>query len=198
MADQSSHSSSLPSSLSSAQITAGEVTLLAASRRLAAQPKPIPRIVGKPWRKPLAARPIQIREGQSTESAALPTLSSESKKKRRDNREVFGSILSNMEKEGGLPEARVVNQPLPLKKEMEEASRRSALAVSDPKETVHTESCEGSTRVALEEVVAEKQIEMTEEKKKKKNEEKRAEGDEEAQPRKEKKDKKSSEKRERR
>ncbi|XP_038884775.1 nucleolar protein 58-like [Benincasa hispida] len=95
-----------------------------------------------------------------------------------------------MEKEGGLLEAGFVNQPLPS----EEASRRSALAISDPKETVHTKSYEGPARVALEEVVAEKQPETTEEKKK--NKEKRAEGDEEAKPRKEKKERKSSEKRE--
>ncbi|XP_038879219.1 glutamic acid-rich protein-like [Benincasa hispida] len=103
-----------------------------------------------------------------------------------------------MEKEGGLPEARVVNQLLPSNEEMEETSRRSALAISNPKETVHTESYEGPTRVALEEVVTEKQLKMAEEKKKKKIKEKRAEGDEEAQPRKEKKERKSSEKRVRR
>ncbi|XP_038896743.1 nucleolar protein 58-like [Benincasa hispida] len=104
-----------------------------------------------------------------------------------------------MEKEKGLPKAGLVNQPLPLEEKMEKASRRSALAVLDPKETVHTESYEGPTRVSLEEMVVEKQPEMAEEKKKKKkNKEKRAEGDEEAQPRKEKKERKSSEKRVRR
>ncbi|XP_038877047.1 UPF0329 protein ECU05_1680/ECU11_0050-like [Benincasa hispida] len=87
-----------------------------------------------------------------------------------------------MEKEGGLPEAGVVNQPLPSEEDMEEDSRRNALAVSDPKETVE----------------AKKQPKTAEEKKKKKNKEKRAEGDEEDQPRKEKKERKSSEKRERR
>ncbi|XP_038904268.1 UPF0329 protein ECU05_1680/ECU11_0050-like [Benincasa hispida] len=84
-----------------------------------------------------------------------------------------------MEKEGRLPEAGVVNQPLPSEEKMEEATRRSALAVSDPKE-----------------VVVEKQPEMAEEKKKTKNKEKKAEGDEEAQRKKEKKDRKSSDKRE--
>ncbi|XP_038885426.1 glutamic acid-rich protein-like [Benincasa hispida] len=104
-----------------------------------------------------------------------------------------------MEKEGGLPEAGVINQPLPSEEKIEEASRKSALAVSDSKETVQTESYEGPIRVALEEAVAEKQPEMDEEeKKKKKIKEKRAEGDEEAWPRKEKKEIKMSERRERR
>ncbi|XP_038874254.1 nucleolar protein 58-like [Benincasa hispida] len=195
MADQSSHSSSLPSSPSPAQITAKEVAFLGASRHLAVQLKLITRITKKPRQKPLVARPLQIRKGQSTESAPLLTLSSESEKKRRDDREVFGRILSNMEKEGGLPEAGVVNQPLPLEEEMEEASRRSALAVSDPKETIQTESYEEPIRVALKEVEVKKLPKMVEEKKNKKN---RAEGDEEAQPRKEKKERKSSEKSERR
>ncbi|XP_038889265.1 nucleolar protein 58-like [Benincasa hispida] len=103
-----------------------------------------------------------------------------------------------MEKKGGLPEFGVIIQPLPSEEEMEEASRRSALAISDPKETIHIKSYNGPTRVSLEDVVAEKHPETTEEKKKKKNKEKRAEGDEEAQPRKEKKERKSSEKMERR
>ncbi|XP_038880523.1 glutamic acid-rich protein-like [Benincasa hispida] len=132
------------------------------------------------------------------ESAPLPTLSSESEKKRRDDREVFRSILSNMKKEGGLPEVGIVNQPLPSEEEMEEASRKSALVVSNPKEAVQTDSYEGPIRVALEEVKAKKLPEMAEEKKKKKNKEKRTKGDEEAQPRKEKKERKSSKKKERR
>ncbi|XP_038887026.1 histone-lysine N-methyltransferase, H3 lysine-79 specific-like [Benincasa hispida] len=101
-----------------------------------------------------------------------------------------------MEKEGGLPEAGVVNQPLPSEEEMEEALRRSALAVSDPKETVQVESYEGPIKVSLEEAVVEKQPEMAEEKKKK-IKEKRAEGEEEAHPNK-KKERRMSEKRERR
>ncbi|XP_038876389.1 protein PXR1-like [Benincasa hispida] len=80
---------------------------------------------------------------------------------------------------------------------MKEASRRSALAISDPKETTHIEFYEGPIRVALEETIAEKQPEMAEEKKKKKIKEKRAEGDQEAHPIK-KKERKTSEKRERR
>ncbi|XP_038880404.1 nucleolar protein 58-like [Benincasa hispida] len=88
-----------------------------------------------------------------------------------------------MEKERGLLKAEVVNQSLPSEEEMEEASRRSALEISDPKETTHAESYEGPSRVSLEEVVAEKQPEVAEEKKKKnKIKEKRAEGDEEAHP----------------
>ncbi|XP_038892614.1 protein PXR1-like [Benincasa hispida] len=195
MANQTSHTPSTPSQ---AQITTRETTFLTVSRRLAAQPKPIPRIVGKPRQKPLAARPLQIKVGQSMESAPLPKLSSESKKKRRDDREVFRSILSNMEKEGGLPEVGVVNQPLPSEEEMEEASRRSALAVSDPKETAQVESYVGPIRVALEEEVAEKQPKMVEKKKNKKIKEKRTEGDKEAYPWKEKKERKTSENRERR
>ncbi|XP_038889276.1 putative uncharacterized protein DDB_G0271982 [Benincasa hispida] len=102
-----------------------------------------------------------------------------------------------MEKEGGLPEAGVVNQPLPSKKEMEEALKRSALAILDPKETVQTESYEGPIGVSLEEAVAEKQPEMAEEKKKEKIKEMNAEGDKEAHPIK-KKERRTSEKRERR
>ncbi|XP_038895818.1 protein PXR1-like [Benincasa hispida] len=79
---------------------------------------------------------------------------------------------------------------------MEEASRRSALAISNPKETVQTESYKGPIRVALEEAVAEKQPEMAEEKKKKKIKEKRTEEDEEAHPIK-KKERRTSEKKER-
>ncbi|XP_038875041.1 protein PXR1-like [Benincasa hispida] len=101
-----------------------------------------------------------------------------------------------MEKEGGLPEAGVINQPLLSEEKIEEASRRSTLAVSDPKETVQTESHEGPIRVALEEAMAEKQPEMVEEKKKKKIKEERAEEDEEAHPIK-KKERKTSEKKER-
>ncbi|XP_038874940.1 capping protein inhibiting regulator of actin dynamics-like [Benincasa hispida] len=101
-----------------------------------------------------------------------------------------------MEKEGELPKTGIVNQPLPSEEEMEEALRRSAPAISDPKEIVQIESYEGPIRVALEEVVAEKHPEMAEEKKKKKMKKKRAKGDEEARPRKEKNERKTSERRE--
>ncbi|XP_038896507.1 protein PXR1-like [Benincasa hispida] len=77
MADQPSHPSSSPSSPSQAQIIARVAAFLAASHRLAAQPKPIPRITGKPRKKLVAVEPLRIREGQSTKSAPLPTLSSE-------------------------------------------------------------------------------------------------------------------------
>ncbi|XP_038882428.1 UPF0329 protein ECU05_1680/ECU11_0050-like [Benincasa hispida] len=103
-----------------------------------------------------------------------------------------------MEKEGGLPKARVVNQPSPSEEEMVEASRRSTLAVADPKENVQTESYEGPIKVALEEVELKKQPKTTEGKNKRKSKGKRAKGDEEARPKKEKKEKKSSEKKERR
>ncbi|XP_038887243.1 protein PXR1-like [Benincasa hispida] len=106
-----------------------------------------------------------------------------------------------MEKEGGLPKAGVVNQPLSSEEEMKETWRRSALAVSDPKETIQTESYEGPIRVALEEVEANKLSKMAEGKKKRKCKEKWAGEDKEARPKKEKnekKEKKSSEKRERR
>ncbi|XP_038877924.1 nucleolar protein 58-like [Benincasa hispida] len=82
---------------------------------------------------------------------------------------------------------------------MVEASRRSALAVSDPKETVQKESYEGPTRVALEEVEVKKLPKTAEGKKKRKTKQKRAGEDVEARPKKEKKEKKekkSSEKRE--
>ncbi|XP_038896006.1 protein PXR1-like [Benincasa hispida] len=100
-----------------------------------------------------------------------------------------------MEKEEGLPNAEVVYQALPSEEEMEEASRR-ALTVSNSKEIVQTESYEGSIRVALEEAVVEKKLEMAAEKKKKKIKEKRAEGDEEAHSIK-KKERKTSEMKER-
>ncbi|XP_038882295.1 nucleolar protein 58-like [Benincasa hispida] len=136
--------------------------------------------------------------GQSSKSTPLPTLSFESEKKRRDDKEVFGSILSNMEKEGGLLEAGVVNQPLPSKEEIEEASRISALEILDPKETANAESYEAPIRVALEEAVAEKQLEVAEEKKKKRKiKEKRDKGDEKAHPIK-KKERRMDEKMERR
>ncbi|XP_038896327.1 uncharacterized protein LOC120084591 [Benincasa hispida] len=103
-------------------------------------------------------------------------------KRREDDKEVFGSILSNLEKGQGLPEAGVVNQPVPLKEAMEEESRRSALDILDPKETANAESYEGPIRVALEEAAAERQLEGAEEKKKKKkkSKEKRDEEDEQA------------------
>ncbi|XP_038896312.1 capping protein inhibiting regulator of actin dynamics-like [Benincasa hispida] len=103
-----------------------------------------------------------------------------------------------MEKEGGLPEAGVINQPLPSEEEKAEASRRSALAVLDHKETVQIESYEGPIRVSLEEVEAKKLSETDEGKKKRKSKSKRAKGDEETWPKKERKEKKSSEKRKRR
>ncbi|XP_038875087.1 protein PXR1-like [Benincasa hispida] len=84
---------------------------------------------------------------------------------------------------------------------MEEASRRSALAILDPKETANAESYEGPIRVALEEAATEKQFEGAKEKKKKKKKkkikEKRAEGDGEAHPIK-KKERRTNEKKERR
>ncbi|XP_038885934.1 nucleolar protein 58-like [Benincasa hispida] len=100
-----------------------------------------------------------------------------------------------MEKEGGLPDARVVNQPLPSEEEMVEASQRSALVVADPKETIQPESYEGPIRVVLEKVGVKKLLEMAEGKKKRKGKEKRVDGDEKAQAKKDKKEKKSSEKR---
>ncbi|XP_038887591.1 protein PXR1-like [Benincasa hispida] len=103
-----------------------------------------------------------------------------------------------MEKEGGLLEAGVVNQPLSLEEEIEEASRRSDLTILDPKETANAKSYEGPIRVALEEAAAEKQPEVAEEKKKKKKiKEKGAEGDEKAHPIK-KKERMTDEKKERR
>ncbi|XP_038889374.1 protein PXR1-like [Benincasa hispida] len=79
---------------------------------------------------------------------------------------------------------------------MEKASRRSALAILDPKETTNAESYEGPIRVALEEATAEKLSKVVEEeKKKKKIKEKRAEGNEEAHPIK-KKERRTDEKKE--
>ncbi|XP_038904385.1 uncharacterized protein LOC120090747 [Benincasa hispida] len=81
---------------------------------------------------------------------------------------------------------------------MAEASRRSALAIADPKETIQRESYEGPIRVVLEDVGRKKLPETAKGKKKRKSKEKRVDGYEEARPKKEKKEKKSSEKRERR
>ncbi|XP_038889546.1 vicilin-like seed storage protein At2g18540 [Benincasa hispida] len=195
MADQSPQPSSLPSSPLKSQLSMREAAFLTANRRLSTQPHTIPQVAGRPWQNPLAARPLQFKREQSSESTLLPTFSSESEKKRQDDKEVFGRILNNLEKGGGLPEARVVDKPLPLEEEMEEASRRSALALLDLKETGNAESSEGPIRVALEEEVAEKQSEVAEEKKKK-IKEKRVEGDEEAHPIK-KKEKRTDEKKER-
>ncbi|XP_038885790.1 uncharacterized protein LOC120076082 [Benincasa hispida] len=116
--------------------------------------------------------------GQSSKSIPLPTLavSTESEKKRQDDKEVFGSILSNLEKGGGLPESGVVNQPLlteevtveETEEVVEEKTRRSTLAIMDPEETTQVKSYEGPIRVTLEEVAAEMQPEVVEENKKKK------------------------------
>ncbi|XP_038876981.1 uncharacterized protein LOC120069322 [Benincasa hispida] len=202
MAGQSSHSSSLPSSPSTTLLTAREAAFLAASRHLATQPKPVQRIVRKPQQKPSIAKPLTIQEKPSTKSAlttrpkvALPVPSSKSENKRRDDKEVFGSILSNMERERGLPEAGVVNQPLPSEKKMAEASQRRALAVADPRETVPTDSNEGPIRVILEEVGAKKKPETADGKKNKKSKEKWVDEDEAAHSNKEKKEKKTSKKR---
>ncbi|XP_038887725.1 protein PXR1-like [Benincasa hispida] len=127
-----------------------EAAFLAASRRLAAQPQTVPRVVGRL-----------------------------SEKKRQDDKEVFGSILSNLKKGGGLPEAGVVNQPLPTEEVMEEETRRSTQVIVDPKETANVKSYEGPSRVALKEMVVEKQPKVAKEKKKKKKrKEKKAGGDE--------------------
>ncbi|XP_038902362.1 SMY2 homolog 2-like [Benincasa hispida] len=205
MAGQSSYSSSLPSLPSQALVTAREVAFLAAGRRLAGQPKPSSKIAGKPRRKSSIAKPLTIREGLSTESAsatrpevAFPVPSSESELKSRDNKEVFGSILSNMKREGWLPEAGIVNQPLPSEEEMAKASRRMALATTDPKETVPIDSNEGPIKIVLEVIGAKKQSESAEGKKKRKSKEKCLEGDEASRLKKEKKEKKESEKKQRR
>ncbi|XP_038902415.1 probable H/ACA ribonucleoprotein complex subunit 4 [Benincasa hispida] len=204
MADPSSYSSSLPSSPSQAPISAREMTFLAASRCFATQPKPSSRIAEKSRRNTSVAKPLTIREGLSTESVpairpevALPIPSTESKLKRRDDKEVFGSILRNMEREGGLPEAGVVNRPLPSEEKMVEASRRRALAIADPKETVPTDSNEGPIKAILEVVGVKKQTGMAEGKKNRKSKEKRVERDEAARPKKEKKEKKESKKKQR-
>ncbi|XP_038888078.1 ensconsin-like [Benincasa hispida] len=126
MARQSSHSSSIPSSPSKAPVSTWEAAFLASSRRLAAKPKSVPRIAEKPRRKPLSSTsPSTHREGPRTESApttsiemVLPLPPTESEQQRKDNKEVFGSILSYLEKSGGLPEIGVVNQPLPLEEDM--------------------------------------------------------------------------------
>ncbi|XP_038882363.1 protein PXR1-like [Benincasa hispida] len=143
MADQTSQSSTSPLTPSTAQLTMRKAAFLAANRHLATQPQTVSRVAGR------------LNE-----------------KKRQDDKEVFGSILSNLEKGGGLPEAEVVNQPLPTEEVTaevkEEETRRSALVIVDPKETANAESNEEPFRVALEEMVVEKQPEVAEEKKKKK------------------------------
>ncbi|XP_038875082.1 DNA ligase 1-like [Benincasa hispida] len=96
-----------------------------------------------------------------------------------------------MEKEEGLPEAGVVNQPLSSEEAMEEELGRRTLAILDPKETANAKSYEGPIRVTLKEVAAEKRLERAKEKKKKKKNI-REKGDEEEEEAKLKKEKERS------
>ncbi|XP_038891684.1 chromatin assembly factor 1 subunit A-like [Benincasa hispida] len=144
-------------------------------------------------------------QGPSTKSTpatkpevVLPIPSTESELKRKDDNEVFESILSHLEKNGGLPEAGVVNQPLPSDEELALVSRRMALTTSDPKETAPTDSNEGHTRAVLKGMEAKKWTEKSGEKKERIVEEKWAEEDEVAQLEKEKKEKQRSERKQRR
>ncbi|XP_038882301.1 protein PXR1-like [Benincasa hispida] len=101
----------------------------------------------------------------------------------------------------GLPEAGVLEQPLPTEKVtvavieevevVEEETRRSTLAIRDPEETMKVQSYDGPIRVALEEVAVEKQQKVEEEKKKRK--EKKVEEGEPTHHRKEKKNKEKKE-----
>ncbi|XP_038888857.1 glutamic acid-rich protein-like [Benincasa hispida] len=172
-----------------------EATFLAANRRLAAQPHIVSRIAGRTWRNPLAVRPPQFKRGQSTESTPVST---ESEKKRRDDTEVFGNMLSNLEQGEGLPEAGVVNQPLSTEEVVmvvneevmvpkavmnEDEIERGILALETSEVTANAETYDGTSNVAVEkvaveeivvakvamkEVAMETQPEVVEEKKKKK------------------------------
>ncbi|XP_038887232.1 nucleolar protein 58-like [Benincasa hispida] len=105
MADQTQNQSTSPSTPD--QVAMQEAAFLAASRRLAAQAHTIPKLARRSRRNPLTVRPSVFKRGGSTESMPRPTpaVSIESERKRHDDTEVFGSILSTLEQEGGLPEA---------------------------------------------------------------------------------------------
>ncbi|XP_038882399.1 retinitis pigmentosa 9 protein-like [Benincasa hispida] len=87
MADQTPNQSTSPSPSTPDQVAMREVAFLAASRREEEAPRP------------------------------TPPVSTEIKRKRRDDTVVFGNILSTLEQRGRLPEAGVVNQPLPTEEE---------------------------------------------------------------------------------
>ncbi|XP_038887077.1 chromatin assembly factor 1 subunit A-like [Benincasa hispida] len=172
MADQASQPSASPSTPSNDQIAMREAAFLTASLKLAAQPYTILRIAA---------------------------ISTESEKKRCDDTEVFGNILSNLEQGGGLPEVGVVNQPLSMEEVTvavteevvvveevvnEEETRRGTLALETPEVTANAETYDRPSRVsveeiavaevAMEEVTVETQLEVVGEKKKKKRKGKKA------------------------
>ncbi|XP_038887060.1 nucleoporin GLE1-like [Benincasa hispida] len=203
MADQASQSSASPSTPSSDQISMREAAFLAASRRLAAQPHTIPRIVGRTWRNPLSIQPPQFKRGHNIKSTPVPTpaISTESEKKRHDDKEVFGNILSHLEQRGGLPEAGVINQPLSTEEVTvvvneevvvldavmnEEEAGKGTLALETPEVTANAETYDGPSRVmvvvevAMDEVTMETQPKVVEEKKKKKKSKGRKAGEAES------------------
>ncbi|XP_038874982.1 vicilin-like seed storage protein At2g18540 [Benincasa hispida] len=214
MADQASQPSA--STPSTDQISMRVAAFLAASCRLAAQPHTVSRITSRPRRNPLAIRPAQFKRGQSIESTPLPTpvISTESEKKRQDDNEVFGKILSNLEVEGDLLDAGVVNQPLSTEEVtmvvteevvvveevavtnevVEEETRRSTLALETFEETTQVEFYDVPIKVVLEEVATEKKQEVEDEKKKKKKKKEKKVG--EGEPSHHRKEKKNKEKKE--
>ncbi|XP_038896287.1 chromatin assembly factor 1 subunit A-like [Benincasa hispida] len=135
MADQASNLTVSPSIPN--QATMREVAFLAANRRLAAQTCSTPRPTRRSRRNPLVVRPPAFKREGSTESlpTSTPFVSTESERKRRDDIEVFGNILSTLEQGGGLPEAGVVKQPLSIEEEIvvvaEEAIKDGVVVVEE-------------------------------------------------------------------
>ncbi|XP_038876921.1 stress response protein nst1-like [Benincasa hispida] len=174
MADQASQQSASPLTLSSNQITMRDAAFLAASRRLAAQPHTIPRMIERAQRNPLVVRHPLFKREQSTERTQVPTptVSTECEKKRCDDTELFGNIRSNLELGGGLLEVGVVNQPLFVEEVtmavteevavleevavteevVEEEEDRGTLALEIPKVTANAETYDGPSRVTVEEI----------------------------------------------
>ncbi|XP_038876674.1 chromatin assembly factor 1 subunit A-like, partial [Benincasa hispida] len=185
MANQALQHSASPSTPSSDQIAMREAAFLAASRSL-----------------------LSSRGGTTLKNTPVPTpvVSNESEKKRRDDKEVFGNILSHLEQGGGLPEVGVINQPLSTKEvtvvvteeeavaeEMvvaeavvnEEETGRDTLTLETPEVTANAKTYDKPSRVVVEEIVVaevameevETQLEVVEEKKKKKKSKRRKAGE---------------------
>ncbi|XP_038876980.1 DNA ligase 1-like [Benincasa hispida] len=160
MADQTPNQSASPSTPD--QVAMREAAFLATRRE---NPE-----------KPSAVRPSVFKRGGSTESIPMltPTVSTESERKRRDDTEVFGNILSTLEQGGGLPEAGVVNQPLTTEEKAvvvaEEAVKdgrreEEEIAIEEAKEA---EVALETPDIAMEEVAGDTQPEGAKKKEKKK------------------------------
>ncbi|XP_038880441.1 nucleolar protein 58-like [Benincasa hispida] len=160
MADQNSQPFASPSTPSTTQISMREAAFLASSRRLAAQPQTVLRVAKRPQRNPLAARPFQFKRGKVLKAPHSQHQQSSLKVRRKDRMTKSWGCKPTTAYGGGDGGSDRRNGG--------RGTRRSTLALEDPKETVNVDSYEGPSRVVLEEVAAEKQSEVVEEKKKKK------------------------------